>query len=83
MSLITAASLFHPIEHLGFVYCEHFLTMPSRTQPRKEGFWDSGERLPLSNTFEVVKIGIGAGAPVCERKKAAIAGGLFSLLGKD
>jgi hypothetical protein len=79
--LITVASLFHPIEHLGFVYSEHFLTMPSRTHPQKEDFWDSGKRLPLSNTFEAVKIGIAAGAPVCERKKAAIAGGL-SLIGK-
>jgi hypothetical protein len=75
--------LFHPIEHLGFVYFEYFLTMPSRTHPQKEDFWDSGKRLPLSNTFEVVRIGIAAGAPVCERKKAAIAGGLSPYWEKD
>jgi len=57
--------------------------MPSRTHPQKEDFWDSEERLPLSTTIEAVKIGIAAGAPVCERKKAAIAGGLSPYWAKD
>jgi hypothetical protein len=57
--------------------------MPSRTHPQKEDFWDSEERLLLSTTFEVVKIGIAAGAPVGERKKTAIAGGLSPYWAKD
>jgi hypothetical protein len=81
--LITVASLFHPIKHLGSGYCEYFLTIASRTHPLKEDFWDSGKRLPLNNTFELVKNGIAAGAPVCERKKAAIAGGLSRCWEKD
>jgi hypothetical protein len=57
--------------------------MRSRTHPQKEDFWDSGKRLPLSNTFGAVKIGMSTGAPVCEPKKAAIAGGLSRYWEKD